>query len=173
MAPADCFPAGRLGGSEGVGGGGGFSKTAAVGVDLELLNGILDFSISSYLFSISALVRLGGRAGNVEGSKTGGTLLPDSIEGVLEDVVLDVPFDSADIDGALDPDVLAVSFDNAEIDEIDDIFDVNDDTDSAESRRVSWCSVGLLGGKAGEAWVDRSRGGSLGGGGGFVCCGTA
>ena len=134
MLPADSFPAGLLGGSEGVGGGGGFSTTAILGVDLELRYGTLDFSISSYLFSISALVRLGGRGGNVEGSNTGGTILPDSIDGVFEDAVLEVPLDSADIDGALDPDVLAVPFDNADI---DDIFDVNDDTDSAESRRVS------------------------------------
>ena len=151
-------------------GGGGFSTTATLGVDFELLYGTLDFSISSYLFSISAFVRLGGRGGNVDASKTGGTILPDSIEGVLDDVVLDVPFGCPGIEGARDVDVLAVPFDNADIDEI---LDVNEDTDSAESRLTSCCSMGLLGGKAGEAWVDRPRGGSLGGGGGFACGGTA
>lgn len=82
------------------------------------------------------------------GSKTGGTILPESIEGVLDDVVLDVPFERADIDGALDVDVLAVPLDSAEIDEI---LDVNEDIDSTESRLVSCCSDGLLAGKAGEA----------------------
>ncbi len=128
-------------------GGVGFSTIATLGVDFELLNGTLDFSISSYLFSTSAFVRFGGRGGNVEGSKTGGIILPESIEGVLDDVVLDVPFDNADIDGALDVDVLAVPFDSAEI---DDIFDVSEDTDSVESRLVICCSDGRLGGKAGE-----------------------
>ena len=63
--------------------------------------------------------------------------------------------------------VLAVPFDNAEI---DDIFDVNDAIDSVESRLVNCCSEGLLGGKAGEASVERFRGGNLGGGGGFAFC---
>jgi len=84
----------------------------------------------------------------VVGSKTGGTILPESIDGVLDDAVLDVPFERAVIDGALDVDVLAVPFDSADIDEI---LDVNEDTDSTESRLVSCCSDGLLGGKAGEA----------------------
>ena len=128
-------------------GGDGLPTTPTLGVDLELLYGTLDFSISSYLFSISALVRFGGRGGSTVGSKTGGTILLASMEGVLDFVVLDVPFDKADIDGALEVDVLAVPFDSADIEEM---FDVKDDTDSAESRLMSCCSDGLLGGKAGD-----------------------
>lgn len=127
---------------------GELSTTATIGVDFELLYGILEFSISSYRFSMSAFVRFGGRGGNVVGSKTGGIILPESIDGVLDDAVLDAPLEKADIDGALDVDLLAVPFDSADIEEI---LDVEEDTDSAESRLVSCCSDGLLGGKAGEA----------------------
>ena len=170
VCPADSFPAGLRGGSAGVVGGDRLSGAVTLGDDFELRYGTLDFSISSYLFSISALVRLGGRGGSVEGSKTGGNGLSASMEGVLDDFVFDVLFDCADIDGALEVEVLAVPFDNAEI---DDMFDVKDAIDSVESRLINCCSGGFLGGKAGEASVERLRGGSLGGGGGFGLYGSA
>ena len=104
--------------------------------------------MSLYRLSMSAFVRLGGRGGNALASKTGGTILPESIEEVLDFAVLEVPFDNVDIDAPLDVDVLAVPFDSAEI---EDIFDFKDDMDSVESRLVSCCSGGLLGGNAGVA----------------------
>lgn len=124
-------------------------------VDLEFLNGILDFSISSYRFSTSCFVRFGGSEGNAEASKTGAIILDASIEGVLDAEVLDVR---------------AVPFDNADI---EDTFDPNEDTDSVESRLVNCCPEGLLGGRAGETCERRSRGGSRGGAGGFGLCETA
>ena len=151
-------------------GGDRLSATATLGDDLELLYGTLDLSISSYLFSISAFVRFGGRGGKVEGSKAGGNGLSASIDGVLHDFVLEAPFDRTDIDGALDVDVLVVPFDSPDT---EDMFDVNEAIDSTESRLVNCCSEGLLGGKAGEASVDRFRGGNLGGGGGFALCVSA
>ena len=90
-------------------------------------------------------VRFGGRGGSLAGSNTGAILLPPSIEGVREADVRAVPLERA---------------------EIEEIFEVVEAIDSIESRLLSG-SEGLLGGRAGEHWVESLRGGSRGGGVGF------
>ena len=64
------------------------------------------------------------------------------------------------MDGVLEADLLAVTFDSPEIDEM---FDIVDEIDSVESRRVR-LPEGGLGGREGDACEDAVRGGSRGGG---------
>ena len=74
------------------------------------------------------------------------------------------------MDGVLDADVLAVPLDIADI---EDIFEIVEDTDSLEPRLASW-SEGLLGGRAGDGCDECCLGGNRGGGWGLaVCCGAA
>ena len=86
------------------------------------------------------------------GSKTGAfTLLPASIEGVLEGYILAVPLDKADID---------------------DTFEIVEETDSLDAFLLS-CPDCRLAGRAEEAWEDSLRAGNLGGGAiGFAGCVT-
>ena len=131
---------GARGGREGVGGTWRTSCTdTTLGVDLADLSGTLPFS------TCCVGVRFGGRGGRFAGSNFGGILLPPSIEGVREADVRAVPLESA---------------------EIEEIFEVVEAMDSIESRRLSG-SEGLLGGRAGDNFVESLRGGRRGGGVGF------
>lgn len=78
----------------------------------------------------------------MEGLNAGGTIRSPFMDGVLEVDVLAVPFDMP---------------------EIDDMFEMVDAMDSAESRRARFPD-GRLGGKAGDGCADGVRGGSRGGG---------
>ena len=143
--PVDSGLAGLRGGSDGMAGG-DTSAVITLGVDFADFNGALAFPISC------VGVRFGGSDGSLAGSYTGAIILPESIDGVLDPEVLAVPFDSADID---------------------DMFEMVEDTDSLESRLVNCCSEGLRGGKAGEGRDEGCLGGSRGGGVGFDgCCGA-
>lgn len=142
--PKESFLTGVLGGSDGTVCGDAASTVITLGVDLVALNGILCFSLSRY-------GRLGGRAGRVEGSKTGAIIRPASIDGVLDADVLAVPFDKA---------------------EIDDTFETVDAIDSVDSRLFR-CVDGCLGGRDGEDCEEDVRGVSLGGGVGLIGFETA
>lgn len=69
----------------------------------------------------------------------------------------------ASMDGVLDADVLAEAFVPMEI---VDMVETAEEMDALEPLRWG-ASVGLLGGKAGEGWVECLRGGRAGGGGFF------
>lgn len=67
------------------------------------------------------------------------------------------------MEGVREVDVLAVPLDRADMEET---LEVVEAIDSLESRLLNG-SVGLLGGSAGDGWVEFLRGGSRGGGVGF------
>ena len=106
-----------------------------LGVDFAPFNCIL-------CLSISRVGRLEGRGGRLEGLKAGGTIRSPFIDGVLEAGALAVPFESP---------------------EIDEMFEIVDEFDSVESRRVRF-PEGRLGGREGDGCEDGVRGGSRGGG---------
>ena len=87
----------------------------------------------------------------MEGSKAGATILPCSVEGLLEIDVLAVPLDR---------------FENVEM------FDMVEAIDSEESRRTRGAE-GLRGGRDGDDCNEGVRGGSLGGAFGFADLGAS
>lgn len=108
---------------------GGLSSVLVVtlGDDLVGIRPILDLSMSRYLVSTGWGVRFGGRGGKVDGSKTGASFLPASVEGVREPGVLDGPLVPT---------------------EIVDIVEMVEEMDSDDSLRCK-AAEDLLGGKAG------------------------
>ena len=103
-----------------------FAESCRRGVDLEAERKGLRPAYLRASASLSSLVRLGGRAGRVEGSYSGARMRFRS-----DCEVMDVPFDSAEME------------DMAVVTELRDSFD-------SRRLRVEKASEGRLGGRAGE-----------------------